>query len=51
MSRELLDRIDQLNELRKAIESGVRELDAGLGQDLDIEELISQLYRKDAGRR
>jgi hypothetical protein len=51
LGRELLDRIDQLNELREAIEFGVRELDAGLGQELDVEELISQLHREDAGRR
>ena len=51
LGRELLDRIDQLNELREAIEFSVRELDAGLGQELDIEDLISQLHREDAGRR
>jgi hypothetical protein len=49
LGRELLDRIDQFNELREAIEFGVRELDAGLGRELDIEELISQLHLEDAG--
>ena len=49
LGRELLDRIDQLNELREAIEFGARELDTGLGRELDIEELISQLHREDAG--
>lgn len=43
-------RIDQLNELREAIEFGLRELDAGLGRELDIEELISQLHQENAGR-
>jgi hypothetical protein len=50
LGRELLDRIDQLNEVREAIEFGVRELDAGLGRELDIEELISQLHQENAGR-
>ena len=43
LGRELLERIARLNELRAAIEIGVRELDAGLGQQLDIEELIGAL--------
>jgi uncharacterized protein (UPF0335 family) len=43
LGRELLERIERLNELRAAIEAGVRELDAGLGEELDIEELIGEL--------
>jgi uncharacterized protein (UPF0335 family) len=50
LGRELLERIERLNELRAAIEVGVRELDAGLGDEFDIEELIDQLHREDAGR-
>jgi hypothetical protein len=30
LGREMLERIDKLNELRAAIEVGVRQLDAGL---------------------
>jgi hypothetical protein len=51
LGRELLERIERLNELRAAIEVGVRELDAGLGEELDIEELISELNDEHAGRR
>jgi hypothetical protein len=50
LGREILDRIERLNELRSAIELGVRELDAGLGEELEIEEFIGQLHREDADR-
>ncbi len=43
LGRELLERIERLNRLRAAIEVGVRELDGGLGEELDIEGLISEL--------
>ena len=39
---ELLERIDALSELRSAVEVGVRELDAGKGETLDIEEVIGE---------
>ena len=42
LGRELLERIDALAELRAAIEVGLRELDAGLGEELDIEGLIRE---------
>jgi hypothetical protein len=42
LGRELLDRIDELAELRTAIEVGLRELDAGLGEELDVEILIRE---------
>ncbi len=42
IGRELLERIDALSELRSAIELGVRELDAGKGETLDIEEVIRE---------
>src|SRR6266567_2815846 len=40
IGRELLERIDTIAELRAAIEVGVRELDAGIGRALDMDELI-----------
>jgi hypothetical protein len=40
LGRELLERIDALAELRGEIEIGLRELDAGLGEELDVEGLI-----------
>jgi hypothetical protein len=42
LGRELLERIDALAELRAEIEVGLRELDAGLGEDLDIEDVIRE---------
>jgi hypothetical protein len=42
LRRELLERIDALAELRMEIEVGLRELDAGLGEGPDIEDLIRE---------
>lgn len=42
LGRELLERIEALAELRAEIEIGIRELDAGLGEELDIEDVIRQ---------
>jgi len=42
LGRELLERIESLAELRAEIEVGIRELDAGLGEELDIEDIIRQ---------
>jgi hypothetical protein len=44
LGRDLLERIDLLARLRADIEAGLAELDAGLGQELDIEDLIGQLH-------
>jgi hypothetical protein len=51
LGRELLGRIARFNELRAAIEVGVHELDAGLGEELDIEELIDELNDEHADRK
>ncbi|MGD0025159.1 MAG: hypothetical protein ABSC37_11140 [Xanthobacteraceae bacterium] len=45
LGRELLERIETLEQLRSEIEVGIRELDAGLGEELDIEEVIGQAHR------
>jgi hypothetical protein len=50
LGREMLERIEKLNELRAAIEIGVRQLDAGLGEELEIEEFIDRLHTEDANR-
>jgi len=42
LGRELLERIDTLAKLRAGIDAGMRELDAGLGEELDIEDIIRQ---------
>jgi hypothetical protein len=44
LGRELLERIEALTQLRAEIDVGIRELDAGLGEELDIEGLIEQLH-------
>lgn len=46
LGRELLERIETLEQLRGEIEVGLRELDDGLGEELDIEEIIRQIHRK-----
>jgi hypothetical protein len=48
LGRELLDRIDTLARLRTELQLGIDELDAGLGEPLDIEEVIAQA-RKEHG--
>jgi hypothetical protein len=42
LGREMLERIDALADLRAAIEVGIRELDAGKGEQLDIEDVIRE---------
>ncbi|MEJ0077282.1 MAG: hypothetical protein WDO17_17955 [Alphaproteobacteria bacterium] len=49
LGRELLERIDILSRLRGGIEIGLRELDAGLGMEVDMTELIRQA-RSEHGR-
>jgi hypothetical protein len=46
LGRELLERIDALSRLRADIGVGLRELDAGLGQELDIEDVIQEARRE-----
>jgi hypothetical protein len=40
---ELLERIDELAQLRAEIEIGLRDLEAGRVEELDIEELVQEL--------
>lgn len=51
LGRELLERIDTLSQLRTEIETGVRELDTGLGEELDIEDVIKQARAEHAAGR
>jgi hypothetical protein len=46
LGRELLERIDTLEALRREIDLGIAEAEAGLGQPLDIEEVIRQARRE-----
>ena len=47
---ELLERIESLSAFKAAIDSGLAELDAGLGTPLDIEEIISEAQAEYASR-
>jgi len=48
LGRELLERIEALTQLRAEIDVGVSELDAGLGEELDLDELLEQLHEEHA---
>jgi hypothetical protein len=48
LGREILERLDTLAELRGELDIGIRELDAGLGEPLDIEDLIAQARKEHA---
>jgi hypothetical protein len=40
IARELIDYLDKLQALRAEVEIGIRQLDAGEGRKLDIEDVI-----------
>jgi signal transduction histidine kinase len=40
IARELIDYVDKLSALRAEVEIGVRQLDAGQGRSLDLEDVI-----------
>ena len=42
IGRELLDRVDALKRLQAEVEIGIRQLYAGEGRPLDIEDVIKQ---------
>jgi hypothetical protein len=48
LGRELLERIETLTQLRVEIDVGVKELDAGLGEELDVDGLLDQLHAEHA---
>jgi hypothetical protein len=50
LGREMLRRIEALDALPAEIDIGIRELDAGLGRELDIEELLNQLHEEHASK-
>jgi hypothetical protein len=47
---ELLDRLAAMEQLRAELDVGIRELDAGLGRPLDIEEVIRRGRKRLAKR-
>jgi hypothetical protein len=48
LGRELLERIESLEQLLAEIEIGIRELDSGLGEELDFEDVIRQAHEERA---
>jgi hypothetical protein len=51
LGRELLERIETLDGLRREIEIGIQELDAGLGEELDVDQVIKQARQEHADKR
>jgi hypothetical protein len=49
IGRELLESIDRLTELRREINIGIRDLDEGKGEALDIEDVIRQARKEHGG--
>ena len=49
LGRELNEYIDHLRALRSDIDQGLRSLDAGLGRQLDIEDVIARARATHAG--
>lgn len=50
IGRELLDRVETLKRLQAEVEIGLRELDAGDGRPLEIEDVIKQARDEYAGK-
>jgi hypothetical protein len=50
LGREMLERIQVVIALRAELQVGLDELDAGLGEELDVAELISELNEEHARR-
>jgi len=42
IGREVLERVEMLAELRAQLEIGIQQLDAGRGEELDIDEVIKE---------
>ncbi|MGH6767601.1 MAG: hypothetical protein ACRECO_01125 [Xanthobacteraceae bacterium] len=51
LGREMLERIEPLNELWEAIQVGIRQLDAGEARSSTWMHSWDQLHREDAGRK
>jgi hypothetical protein len=49
LGRELLERIESIEQLRAEIEIGIRELDSGLGSELDIDGVLRQAHEGTSG--
>ncbi len=50
IGRQILSRVEKLRRLREEIDGGLRSLDAGEGEPLDIEEFIAEQRARHTGR-
>jgi hypothetical protein len=50
IGRELLVHVEKLRRLRSDLERGVRSLDAGLGREVAVDEIIKQAHDRYARR-
>lgn len=48
---EMLERIRDLHELRADLEAAERELDAGLGEELDADAFLRSIHAEHAAKR
>lgn len=46
IAREVLDRVNTIEHMRAALQVGVSQLDAGLGQPLDLRAVIDRAHRE-----
>jgi hypothetical protein len=49
IGQQLLNHIEKLKRLRADIDQGIASLDAGLGREVDIEEVIAQQNKARSG--
>ena len=50
IGREVLERIESLAELRAELEIGIQQLDAGRGEELDMDDVIKEARAAHGGR-
>ena len=50
IGRQILSHVEKLRRLREEIDKGLRSLDAGKGEPLDIDEFIAEQNARHAGR-
>ena len=48
IGREVLERVEMIAELRAQLEIGIQQLDAGRGEELDIDEIIKEAHAEHA---
>jgi hypothetical protein len=51
IGKQVISHVEKLKALRADIDAGIRSLDAGDGQELDIDDVISVARHRHEGRR